>query len=76
MTEKLMTEKWRAWFCCRDPTTGKTKMPIKVDTNICHLDQAEFGEKVEHEFVNTHLEGFHWINITRALVTFQSITKP
>jgi hypothetical protein len=56
MTEKLMTEKWRAWFCCRDPTTGKTKMPIKVDTNICHLDQAEFGEKVEHEFVNTHLK--------------------
>lgn len=44
MTEKLMTEKWRAWFSCRDPTTRKIKMPIKVDTNIRHLDQAEFGE--------------------------------
>jgi len=87
MTERLMTEKWRAWFCCRDPTTGKTKMPMQVDANIRHLDRAEFGE-IAYQAID-HILAVHnkmgrfldeasyrnAVNITRASVTFQSITK-
>jgi len=45
-------------------------------TTIDAADLSRFEDHTRRFLQHTHLDGFHWINITRALVTFQSIMKP
>jgi len=44
-------------------------------TTIDNADLSHFEDHARRFLQHTSLDGFHWINITRALVTFQSITK-
>jgi len=45
-------------------------------TTIDAADLSRFEDHTRRFLQHTHLDGLHWINITRALVTFQSIMKP
>jgi len=44
-------------------------------TTIEAADLSRFEDHTRRFLQHTNLEGFHWINITKAFVTFQSITK-
>jgi hypothetical protein len=44
-------------------------------TTIDNADLPHFEDHARRFLQHTNLDGFHWINVTRALATFQSITK-